>query len=144
MCITVPKQHRRGRRVAYVVFEGLAPGIYSTWQVPSAVTGLHAYLTGVVASGRKLNLSSQVSQVTSTKVLIVAGRPNLHISSRSLSAPFVSCLRVMVLFSGHQRQLYPHLQLSWLHLPKHLTTSWGRNGMSFSRGRGRECIPLGE
>jgi hypothetical protein len=29
--VLVPKARRRSRRVAYVVFEGLAPGIYNTW-----------------------------------------------------------------------------------------------------------------
>ena len=29
--VTVPKTRRRGRHAAYVVFEGLAPGVYWTW-----------------------------------------------------------------------------------------------------------------
>lgn len=32
MRVVPPTQRRRGRRVAYVVFEGLAPGVYDTWQ----------------------------------------------------------------------------------------------------------------
>ena len=30
MRVTVPRR-RKGRHVAYVVFEGLAPGVYDTW-----------------------------------------------------------------------------------------------------------------
>lgn len=33
MQVMVPKARRRGRRAAYVVFEGLAPGIYDVWYV---------------------------------------------------------------------------------------------------------------
>ncbi|KIM89859.1 hypothetical protein PILCRDRAFT_84703 [Piloderma croceum F 1598] len=40
MRVTVPRR-RKGRRVAYVVFEGLAPGVYDTWEeVKPLVTGV--------------------------------------------------------------------------------------------------------
>jgi hypothetical protein len=29
--VDVPERRRRGRRAVYVVFEGLAPGVYNTW-----------------------------------------------------------------------------------------------------------------
>lgn len=32
MQVVVLTRRRRGRRAAYIVFEGLAPGVYNTWQ----------------------------------------------------------------------------------------------------------------
>ena len=51
MRVVVPRQRRRGRRAAYVVFEGLTPGVYDTWYVPSIVVNPNSYLTTSVAQG---------------------------------------------------------------------------------------------
>jgi hypothetical protein len=88
-----PPRRRRGRRCeAYVVFEGLAPGIYNTWLV---LISTYFSTNYCLHTGRKSSLSSSASLATFTKASIAVVRQSEPTLLRLQWAPSASCQDAM-------------------------------------------------